>query len=476
MANYRAYNQAQSLMMVLDAKELKKNNPLLCAIDEFINDEVDITRFEEHINNDSKGAPAKHPKMMLKIIFYAYAKEIYSAREIEERLKWDQHFIYLSGSEKVDHTTICKFILEYKDEIKEIFTNLVYIMYKLGYVSLDYVAIDGSKLKANVGKKFKGDRAEFEAKRKRIEKKIEKAMSQLKDENDDDEIDRQNRKINNFNKEKEKITDFLKGLKKDRKDKTVNLVDPEAKRMKSKDGVITGYNSQIGVDGKNHIIVGTDVFNEATDRHLLKPMIESIQKNTKQENLIVGADAGYYSSVNMKYCYDKGHDLYMPEGDSEDGKRKSSRETIESRDCKLEIRGDEKYIVCPGGQTMDTHLVNNNRGIQYYQSYAKREICLECKHRSKCFDKVKATKKFTVKKEYFETKEIRDEMTAKLLSKKGRRLRAMRSCVVEHVFGQIKEHMKFRKFMHRGLEKVRTIWDIISLAYNFKKLAKLRYA
>ena len=69
-----------------------------------------------------------HPKMMLKVIVYAYMNNIYSCRKIEKLLSRDIHFIWLAGYEKPDFITINRFRNRVKDEINKIFTQLVLIL------------------------------------------------------------------------------------------------------------------------------------------------------------------------------------------------------------------------------------------------------------------------------------------------------------------------------------------------------------
>ena len=66
-------------------------------------------------------------------------------------------------------------------------------------------------------------------------------------------------------------------------------------------------------------------------------------------------------------------------------------------------------------------------------------------------------------------------MTEKLSSIQGKQRIADRSCIVEHVFGEIKEIFKFRRFIYRSLQKVKLMWNIVCIAYNFRKLARLAY-
>ena len=100
--------------------------------------------FSQGIKNEAEGAPAVHPRMMLKVICYSYAKGVYSSREMEDRMRWDPNYIYLSANQRVDHSTICNFILKYGDEIKVIFSRLVYVMANMGYVTMGLRVSDSS--------------------------------------------------------------------------------------------------------------------------------------------------------------------------------------------------------------------------------------------------------------------------------------------------------------------------------------------
>ena len=67
-------------------------------------------------------------------------------------------------------------------------------------------------------------------------------------------------------------------------------------------------------------------------------------------------------------------------------------------------------------------------------------------------------------------------MAAKLASEEGRALYRLRQQTVEPVFGIIKAVLGFTGFSMRGLDKVAGEWDLVALAYNCKRLHKLRMA
>ena len=66
------------------------------------------------------------------------------------------------------------------------------------------------------------------------------------------------------------------------------------------------------------------------------------------------------------------------------------------------------------------------------------------------------------------------QMKHRLKTKEGKALYAQRKCTVEPVFGIIKSVMGFRQFLLRGIENVRGEWDLVSIAWNLKRLNVLR--
>lgn len=93
-----------------------------------------------------------HPKMMLRVIIYAYMNNIYSCRKIERLLLRDIHHIWLSGNEHPDFITINRFRNRVKEEINNVFTQLVLVLADKGLISLDVEYIDGTKIESRANK------------------------------------------------------------------------------------------------------------------------------------------------------------------------------------------------------------------------------------------------------------------------------------------------------------------------------------
>jgi len=477
-ARYRPYDPKEGYFTLIDPKDIKNHNPLLKAIDSFVEEHIPVEPFSQRVKNEIEGAPAVHPRMMLKVIFYSYAQGIYSSREMEDRMRWDPDYIYLSANQRVDHSTICNFILKYGNEIKAVFSRLVYVMAKMGYITMDFVAVDGTKIRADAGMKFTGNVEEFRRQRDRIERKIEKILHHTMDEEPEGKA-RREKKLDTLEREKAKIGAFLTEVEQREptpKEK-ISLTDRDARMVKDKDSKYMGYNCQMVVDEENHAIVGAEVFNEASDRGLLQPMIEEVRDRTGKDldRTKIGVDAGYFSSDNIRYCHEQGLDVYLPEGTGEGGVRQWKGDLMRGRDCQLEMDGDIKRLTCPGGQIMETMVAKEDRGNYFYRFRPDARACRDCASKARCYRNKSTYRDFRVKKEYFETLSLRARMTEKLSSEQGKRRMKGRSCLIEHVFGETKDILKFRRFLHRGLEKVRLIWQLVCIAYNFRKLARLAY-
>ncbi len=102
--------------------------------------------------NKEAGRSPYHPRMMLKVIIYAYMNNIYSCRRIEKLLRRDIHFIWLAGYDKPDFITINRFRNRVKKEINGIFTRIVLLLAEKGFITLDTEYVDGTKIEAKSNK------------------------------------------------------------------------------------------------------------------------------------------------------------------------------------------------------------------------------------------------------------------------------------------------------------------------------------
>lgn len=99
------------------------------------------------------GSSSYHPAVLLKVIIYAYLKNIFSSRKIEEALEENIHFMWLSGMARPDHSTISAFRSKrLKGLFEDIFTQVVLLLAEAGLVDLKDIYTDGTKLEANANR------------------------------------------------------------------------------------------------------------------------------------------------------------------------------------------------------------------------------------------------------------------------------------------------------------------------------------
>lgn len=114
-------------------------------------DQLDLSAL--HNTYKGGGAPSYFPRMMLKVWVYGYLRNIYSSRKLEEAIKQNIHFMWLSGMQEPDHNTLNRFRSgKLKDSLKEIFGQVVEFLVQEGFVSLKEIYVDGTKIEANANK------------------------------------------------------------------------------------------------------------------------------------------------------------------------------------------------------------------------------------------------------------------------------------------------------------------------------------
>jgi len=477
LGRYREYNPNQVFFHPIDGAEIRGHNPLLRKVDEYVEKYVDIGPFDTKLGNDALGAPAIHPRILLKVLFYAFATGIRGSRKIEDHLRWDPNFLILSSQETIDHSTICGFLNNYREEILDCFSKMDYVLAQMGYLDNDFIAIDGTKIKASAGKNFTGTAKDFRKKLVAIKEKVSEMLDNFgKDEDGDSSYrTRKERKLEALEREQEKIEEFLKEVKNGVTDDQtrVNLNDRDACVVKDQGSFYSGYNCQLAVEGKHHFIVAQQVFNEAPDQVHLVPMVRTLKLQTASNlhSLEIAFDAGYFTAENLKYCLEEELNVYLPEGKGPNGSKQHHFKTLSSQDCQPSWENNAAYLLCPGNQRMKGKLrFRKDKAMFLYIFRPDRNQCLSCPLSKRCYGNAKY-KSFEVAKNYLETTELRLQMREKVASKQGKRRYADRACVIEHVFGEIKEILNLRRFYHRGLEMVQTIWAVTAMAYNLRKLA-----
>jgi transposase len=147
---FKDYNFNQNLLLPPSLEELiAPNHPV-----RVVNQVVDNLNLDPILAKyEGGGCPAYHPRLMLKVLIYGYLTNLYSSRKIEQALQQNIHFMWLSGMSYPDHNTINRFRSDrLKGVLKEVFSQVVWLLIDHGHITLKEAFLDGTKIEANANR------------------------------------------------------------------------------------------------------------------------------------------------------------------------------------------------------------------------------------------------------------------------------------------------------------------------------------
>ena len=510
--HFRPYIPNQTVLFPQRIDENIADNAPVRVINAIV-DNLNLDNFKK-LYKESGRCPY-HPKMMLKVIIYAYMNNIYSCRKIEQLLLRDIHYIWLAGYEKPDFITINRFRNRVKDEINNVFTQLVLILADKGFISLDVEYIDGTKIESKANKYTFVWRKTVEKNRARLMNKIHVLLQQvdeaiaqdnstkdapveftptmlsdiareLKDalDQEPDTKDKEEKKIRREKKKqikeleahRDKLMEYDKHLEILGDRNSYSKTDPTATFMRMKEDAMNngqtkpGYNLQIGTE--NQFITDFALFSNPTDTLTLIPFLHSFENRYHRLPSIGVADSGYGSEENYRFMEENQIEAFVKYNFFH--KEQRPRYTPNPFQAEsLYYNADEDYYVCPMGQHMKRIGTKQGKTASGYITQSARykaRNCEGCPLRCRCF-KARGNRIIEVNHRLNEYKRKARE---RLTSQEGIKHRGRRCIEPEAVFGQMKYNMAYRRFRHMWKDKVTMDFAFFAIAFNLKKMcAKL---
>jgi transposase len=473
------------------------------------------------------GTSSFHPRMMLKVLVYAYTQRLYSSRQIAKTLRENIHFMWLSGRQQPDFRTLNDFRGRVmKPVIESVFGAVVEYLVEEGYIRLEHYFLDGTKIEANANKHKVVWAKRNQHQQERLQAKIRTLLQEIEAANAAEQAEYGDRDLEenggndggqSFNAEKltAKIAELnqqlstptpsdpppdpasrkaLRTLEQDclpRQKKyeaqaealagrnSYATTDPEATcmRMKEDRGAEKpwpkpAYNIQLGTE--NQFVLGFSVHQRAGDTACLIPHLRGVQALLGRLPEDVTTDAGYGSEENYVFLEEHGLGNFVKYNTFHQDQirhRKPEilrRELFRSEHFPYDAERDE--FICPAQQRLTyrgTQHLKTENGYRTERRVYTCGACATCAWKAEC-TKAKGNRSMRVS---FRLQQFREQARQNLTSELGQALRARRSTEVETVFGQIKHNMRVRRFLLRGHEKVKTEWGLICIAHNLKKLA-----
>lgn len=482
-----------------------------------INDAIDKMDIQALLDKYKPGGTSSyHPKMMLKVLIYAYSEKIYTSRKIAKHLNENINFMWISGMNKPDFRTINSFrSVRMKDVIEEVFTRVLELLIEEGYVKLENYFVDGTKIEANANrysfvwkKSISKNKAKLQEKVKGLLEEIDRLNDEEDNEygnNDLEELGKTpidsekldklakeiNEKLSKNPKDKKlrKISnkinkDFLPRLKKYEEQEKIfgenrnsySKTDHDATFMRMKEDHMRngqlkpGYNIQIGTE--NQFIVGYSIHQNRNDNGCLIPHLEKLKSNIGKTPYNVISDSGYGNEENYEYLVKNSIVNYVKYPYFHKEQKKSFKKQIFRVENLLYDKETDEYI-CPAVKRLKYIYTKTSKTETGYQQEQKIYECEDC---NGCIFKSDCTKAQYNRQISINTKlnEYKSQAKENLLSATGKELRSKRPIEVESVFGQIKWNDNFKRFLLRGMEKVNIEWGLISIAHNFSKMFNMK--
>ena len=469
------------------------------ALHHLLEETVDLLAFDAHYANDTLGACAYHPKVLLKIILFGYARGLIGSRRIERACRENVQFMALSGEAKPDHATIAAFIGRSPDAIKAVFQEVLLVCDAAGLIGREHFAIDGVKLPSNASKDLSGRLDELAAKAAKLDRAIERMLAahQLEDANDaqGDLETHAAKQIEKLNRQSEKIKAFLKTAEPKRgpngRERKSNVTDNDSAKMKTGHGVIQGYTAVAVTDDKHQVIVEAQAHGAPQEQELLQPVLgdlqESFQDLDLSDNILaearLTADSGFHSGDNLEWLAAQQCDAYVadhrfrkrdPRFAEADRYKPPKAKPTRFRPDDFRYDPHRLCCTCPAGKALYRNGANvtikGRTGIKFT---APKSACGSCHLRAHCLrDESQKTPRQVV---FFCEPGTTDtpiaRMKAKIDSLLGRMIYSKRLGTVEPPFGNLRHHKHLDRFTLRGREKVDGQWKLFALVHNIEKLA-----
>ena len=399
------------------------------------------------------GRPSYHPAVLLKIYVYGYLNRVQSSRRLERECQRNVELMWLTGRLAPDFKTIADFRRDNGAGLRGVCRRFVELCSHMKLFSEAAVAVDGSKFKAVNSRDRNFTPAKVAARKRQIEESIERYLDVL------DKADRIKDKVKTLREQMRRMSQIEKQLAQ-QPEPQISLTDPDSRSMMSqaKGTGVVGYNVQVAVDTKNHLIVAHEVTNVGHDRGQLSKMASAAREAMDKPRLRAYADRGYFNGPQIKQCDDENITAFVPKPLTSGAKFEGR---FDKRDF-IYIAKDDEYR-CPAGQRAIYRFTREEGGLQISRYWSS--ACPQCPMKPQC------TPSDYRRISRWEHEAVLEKMQRRL----DRQPEAMmlRRRTVEHVFGTLKHWMGSTHFLTRRLPNVATEMSLQVLAYNLKRVMSI---
>ena len=402
------------------------------------------------VNHRGTGSAQYHPRMMLALLIYCYANGVFSSRRIERATHRDIGVRFVAANLHPDHDTIATFRRENLAAVSESFLQVLLLARELKLLKVGLVSVDGTKIDASASKhrSVRYDRAGELVEQLELEIAELMARADAADATDEEDPQALPKEI----ARREALRDRLDAAR--HRLETQAKARAEAERAEYEAKVAARDKRKGRAKGK-HPKPPDDTPRVEAQSNLSDPDSRLMRKSKKHE---------YRQAYNAQAVVDAaGSQLIL-------GARVSQCAS-DRNELVADIAAIPAELGPPETVLADNGYANGDEVENLAEAGVEALVATGAEGRRRTHDlrPAKAGAAATEPKA-----EWLRAMAAKLASDQGRALYKLRQQTVEPVFGIIKAVLGFTGFSLRGLDKVAGEWGLVALAYNCKRLHRLK--
>jgi transposase len=399
--------------------------------------------FARYEGKRAVGRPAYDPVIMLTLIIYCYCMGQTSTRTIEKMAKENIPCRIITGNREPDHDTIANFLRLHRHEFDNIFQQVLEMVNVAGLVKLEHVSIDGSKIKANASKR--------------------KAMSYGRMCNQLTKLNRERRSL------KGKLAQLKKQASKPATKKAANQLQQEIEFKEGRLAHIKVHKqkledrirAQAEVDEKSRANKQKQPARSKKDPKKIKPKYKDQINFTDEESRIMHRSGRQFEqSYNAQIVVDSQAQIIVAYDVVQDANDKKMLEPM-LKQVLLRTKRLPNTASADAGYFSEESLKSKIAELIELLVPPDRE----------CHPRLARPGVGRIPANI----STAGRMRRKLSTKRGKETYALRKCIVEPVYGQIKQSvLNFSQFSWRGLKNVRCEWALVCAAHNLMKFHRHR--
>lgn len=473
-------DRSQLTWQMLDVERLIEQDHPARAIWELVG-RVKLNGFYAPIEavEGTAGRTPWDPRLLVSLWIYAYSRGISSAREIARRCTYEPAFQWLCGLGEINHHTLSDFRVDHDASLRELFVQVLGVLSSEGWVSLERVMHDGTKIKACAGSdSFRREerlKEHLEAARKQVE-----AMGDPRQEEPTRKRAAQERALRERQQRLEQALEEVGKIRQtkhqDKEQARASQSDPQARIMKQSDGgYAPSYNVQLSTEASHRILVGVGVSQNSSDYGQLIGAVAQVEQNLKQQPEQVVVDGGFTSRENILAMAERGVDLIgsLAKANPSSANQQRRRGVSENFNLdKFNYDAKQDTYRCPAGETLCHKGREFGPGVVVHQYRAKTEVCAVCQFRSECCPGNQHHGRSVIRAVH---SPVVRQFGEKMETQEAKAIYRQRGAVAEFPNAWLKDKLGLRQFRLRGLIKVRleVLWA--ALTYNIQQWIRLSW-